>query len=218
MKYSSSIFLFLAGLSSAQLPKGKNAGGRGMGLGAAGSGPGGCSPLEIVIGNKYPQYQRFFCSTAKINPARATTETAGYGIVCGPFLTAVQRLIPGTTGYAVKYPADFSKTSPDVGVADTLRHINERAVACPDQKYALSGYSQGAVVMHRAAIKLDKTILKDRIIATATFGDGGQQATKEKPIYESPVGPIPVWPEELDGRIKFNVGPRYDVRACLRCS
>jgi cutinase len=138
------------------------------------------------------------------NIARATTESAGYGIVCGPLLTAVQKLIPGTTGYAVKYPADFSKTSPDVGVADTLRHITERAAACPQQKYVLSGYSQGAVVMHRAAVKMDPAILKDRIIATATFGDGGQQATKAKPIYDSPVGPIPVWPDELDGKIKFN--------------
>lgn len=137
--------------------------------------------------------------------ARATIESAGYGVVCGPLLTAIQKLIPGTTGYAVKYPADFSKSSPDIGVEDTLRHINERAAACPEQKYALSGYSQGAVVMHRAAVKLDKAILKDRIIATATFGDGGQQATKANPVYESSVGPIPVWPDELEGKIKFNV-------------
>jgi cutinase len=58
--------------------------------------------------------------------------------------------------------------------------------------------------MHRAAVKLSKDILANRIIATATFGDGGQQATKAKPLYDSPVGPIPVWPEELDGKIKFN--------------
>lgn len=63
--------------------------------------------------------------------------------------------------------------------------------------------------MHRAAVKLDKGILKDRIIATATFGDGGQQASKAKPIYESPVGPIPVWPDELDGKIMFNVSTSF---------
>ena len=57
--------------------------------------------------------------------------------------------------------------------------------------------------MHRAAVKMDKAVL-NRIIATVTFGDGGQQATKANPIYKSPVGPIPVWPEELDNRIKFN--------------
>lgn len=58
--------------------------------------------------------------------------------------------------------------------------------------------------MHRAAVKFDKSVLKDRVIATVTFGDGGQQASKAKPIYESPVGPIPVWPDELDGKIMFN--------------
>jgi cutinase len=58
--------------------------------------------------------------------------------------------------------------------------------------------------MHRAAVKMDKALLRDRVIATVTFGDGGQQATKSKPMYNSPVGPIPVWPAELDGKIKFN--------------
>jgi len=47
--------------------------------GGEGSATGGCSPLEIVI-------------------ARATTESVGYGIVGGPYLRAVQGLIPGTTG------------------------------------------------------------------------------------------------------------------------
>jgi hypothetical protein len=201
MKYSGVFLLALAGASSAQLPKGK-------GIGKAGGSAGGCSPLEIVIGMKALSPRTFTSQVQKLTTAilaRATTESAGYGVVCGPLLTATQKLVPGTTGYAVKYPADFSKSSPDVGVADTINHINERAAACPEQKYALSGYSQGAVVMHRAAVKLDKSILKDRIIATATFGDGGQQATKAKPVYDSPVGPIPVWPDELEGKIKFNV-------------
>jgi cutinase len=104
----------------------------------------------------------------------------------------------------VKYPADFSSSSPDKGVADTLAHFQRQVKACPDQKYVFSGYSQGAVVMHRAAVKMDKSLLKERVIATVTFGDGGQQATKARPVYNSPVGPIPVWPSELDGRIKFN--------------
>ena len=124
--------------------------------------------------------------------------------MCGPFLRAVQRVVPGTTGYAVKYPADFISSSPDKGVTDTLQHFARQAKACPGQKFVFSGYSQGAVVMHRAAVKMDKSLLRDRVIATVTFGDGGQQATKARPMYNSPVGPIPVWPAELDGRIKFN--------------
>jgi cutinase len=60
--------------------------------------------------------------------------------------------------------------------------------------------------MHRAAVKFEKSLF-DKIIATVTYGDGGQQATKEKPIYKSPVGDIPIWPAELDGKIKFNCAP-----------
>jgi hypothetical protein len=59
---------------------------------------------------------------------------------------------------------------------------------------------------------MQETLLR-RIIATTTFGDGGQQATKEKPIYNSPVGPIPVWPPELDGKIRFNC-----VKGDLTCT
>jgi len=70
-------------------------------------------------------------------------------------------------------------------------------------------------VMHRAAVKMDKSLLKDRVVAAVTFGDGGQLATKEKPIYNSPVGQIPVWPAELDGRVKFNCVPGDPV-SCYR--
>jgi cutinase len=70
--------------------------------------------------------------------------------------------------------------------------------------------------MHRAAVKMDKNFLKDRIVAAITMGDGGQLATKEKPLYSSPVGPIPVWPAELDGRIKFNCVPGDPV-SCSHC-
>ncbi|KAF2434965.1 alpha/beta-hydrolase [Tothia fuscella] len=146
---------------------------------------GDCSPLEIVY-------------------ARATLEAQGLGVLGGPLLAAVKREVPGATAYAVRYPASGGDASPIKGIEDVLRYFETKPKACPQQKYVLSGYSQGAVVMHRAAPKIEKAILKDRVIATATFGDGGQQATKEKPVYNSPVGPIPVWPEELDGKIIFN--------------
>lgn len=58
--------------------------------------------------------------------------------------------------------------------------------------------------MHRAAVKLSPEVL-NKIIATVTFGDGGQQAPgKPNNIYKSPVGEIPAWPKALNGRIRFN--------------
>jgi len=75
-------------------------------------------------------------------------------------------------------------------------------------RYVLVGYSQGAVVHHRATKEMsnDKATYAavfERIIATVTFGDGGQQATLEKD-YASPVGLIPAWPKELEGKVRFN--------------
>ena len=128
------------------------------------------------------------------------------------FVNAVKKVIPGTTAYAVVYPASFGSDSPNVGVKDTLKYFENRPKECPEQRYVMSGYSQGGVVMHRAAVKMDKSLLQNRIVAAVTFGDGGQLATKEKPLYSSPVGPIPVWPLELDGRIKFNCYPGDPVR------
>jgi hypothetical protein len=51
----------------------------------------------------------------------------------------------------------------------------------------------------------------DRIIAAVTFGDGGQQATLEKD-YASPVGIIPAWPKELEGKYLFNCNGKDLVR------
>jgi cutinase len=103
----------------------------------------------------------------------------------------------------VNYPSNWASSSPAAGAADVIRYFSTKPQQCPDQKYVLSGYSQGAIVMHQAAIKLDKAILRNRIIATATFGDPGQKATKAK-AGTSPGGNAPIWPAELVGKIKFN--------------
>jgi len=151
---------------------------------ARGGAKGGCSPLELVV-------------------ARGSMEPQGNGMTGTPLLRAVQQLVPGTTAYAVKYPADMSSTSPGVGVQDVLRYFASKPKDCPTQKYVLSGYSQGGVVMHQAAPKIPKDILVNRVIATATFGDPGQQATKSK-AGSSPGGGAPIWPDELNNKTKFN--------------
>jgi cutinase len=80
------------------------------------------------------------------------------------------------TYYNVVYPPSMGAQSPATGVADTIKHMTQQSAACPNQKFVIGGYSQGAVVMHRAAVQLNPGI-KARIIATATFGDGGQQTS-----------------------------------------
>jgi cutinase len=165
-----------------------------------------CSPLEVVIGQYILPYSAQHLADSDASTARGTTEPQGYGTIGGgtKFVNAVQKAISGATAYDVKYPATPGAESQAAGVQDTLKYFETRPKTCPNQLYVLSGFSQGGLVMHRAADKLDKTLLKTRVVAAVTFGDHGQQATKEKPIYNSPFGPIPVWPAEIDGRIKFN--------------
>jgi cutinase len=81
-------------------------------------------------------------------------------------------LIPDVTGYAVQYPATFAESSPGKGVEDILSHLGNSTIACPEQKYALAGYSQGAIVLHRVAVEIPDATL-EKIIAAVTFGDGG---------------------------------------------
>jgi cutinase len=132
-----------------------------QGRGGRGGSSSGCSPLELIW-------------------ARGTTESqSNFGMFVGDaYVSQLRRAVPGMTYYNVVYPASFGSSSPEVGVADTIRRLNAQAANCPNQQFVLGGYSQGAVVMHRAAVKLDPAIL-NRVLATTTFGDGGQQATRK---------------------------------------
>lgn len=40
---------------------------------------------------------------------------------------------------------DFA-TGPAIGAADLVRHVNNRLATCPNTKFVLIGYSQGAMV------------------------------------------------------------------------
>jgi pimeloyl-ACP methyl ester carboxylesterase len=72
----------------------------------------------------------------------------------------------------VAYPAGMAANSKTEGVAKTLSHVQAQAAACPNQKFVLVGYSQGADVMHNAAAKLPEA-LHPRVIAVVMFGDPG---------------------------------------------
>lgn len=39
-------------------------------------------------------------------------------------------------------------TTPRQGATDAQNHIAAQAAACPDQKFAIGGYSKGAMVVH----------------------------------------------------------------------
>lgn len=109
-----------------------------------------CSPLELVF-------------------ARGTTEMQGLGIVGTPLASDLAKGVSGATSYAVVYPADEDFVgSPMQGATDAENHIKSRAAACPDMKFALAGYSQGAMVVHDVKLSSD---LQAKVVAVAVFGD-----------------------------------------------
>jgi cutinase len=72
-----------------------------------------------------------------------------------------------------QYPADATAISVSTGSNDTVQRLSTQDIACPDQKFALVGYSQGAGVMRRAAPAISPSIQQSKILAVVMFGDPG---------------------------------------------
>ena len=108
--------------------------------------------------------------------ARATGEPAakagkwskGYGAAGYSLFTNLTALVPGSTGYAVNYPAAMG--TENKGAQDMTQHIRARAKACPQQKYALGGHSQGGFAVDIAVRSLLGPELLPKVIAITMFG------------------------------------------------
>jgi cutinase len=75
----------------------------------------------------------------------------------------------------------------------------EQNVACPNQKFALVGYSQGARVMRAASVKLDPK-LYPKVVALVMFGDRGMRELN-----------ITQFPPELQAKLFENCAPKDPV-------
>jgi hypothetical protein len=124
-----------------------------IGLGAVGTAPAGaqaaCTPVELVI-------------------ARETGSAQGSSwLLTGVARSISTRLGGQTSTYHVNYPAswDFLGSVPQ-GVTDMVRHLNDQAARCPDQKFVLLGYSQGAMVGGDAlASPVDRTMGPSQVLS-----------------------------------------------------
>jgi cutinase len=83
------------------------------------------------------------------------------------------------------------------GVNDVVNRLNQQSKACPDGKFALVGYSQGAAVMHGVAPKLDPAVAQ-KVLAIVLYGDGARMIGK--------------WPEVLAQRVYENCAKGDMVR------
>jgi cutinase len=111
------------------------------------------------------------CSDIDVVVARGTFEPGTLGIIVGdPMFSALQTAIPGKTlsSYPVNYPADLGEpTSVQTGNRDLVNHVTTQAAACPNQRFILVGYSQGAnVVDNSIGISSDGALVGGAIVAT----------------------------------------------------
>ncbi|CAJ2503388.1 Uu.00g107820.m01.CDS01 [Anthostomella pinea] len=114
--------------------------------------------------------------------ARGSTQAGNIGDDPGPQVIAQLKVALGDTYVAAQgfdYPALLIDNLRNGGcdpadAADMLALINQAASECPDSAIAVSGYSQGAALVH-ASVEDATTAVKNQIVAAVTFGDTQRQ-------------------------------------------
>src|SRR6266540_3012188 len=111
------------------------------------------------------------CAAVDVSVARGTFEPGTLGLFLGDGMySALQSaLAPRTlSSYAVKYPADLIEpASVHQGNTDLVNHVTSQAAACPQQRFVLVGYSQGAnVVDNSIGISSQGAVVGGPIVAT----------------------------------------------------
>ena len=89
------------------------------------------------------------CPDVEVVFARGTTEPPGVGGVGQNFVDTLRSHVGAKSlgVYPVNYPATTDFPTAVDGISDAGTHVEHMAVACPNTKMVLGGYSQGAAVM-----------------------------------------------------------------------
>ena len=111
------------------------------------------------------------CTDIDVPVARGTFEPGTLGLIVGdPVYQAVQNSLRprSLSGYPVNYPADLGEpASVQKGNTDLVNHVKAQAAACPQQRFVLVGYSQGAnVVDNSLGVSSDGAVVGGPIVAT----------------------------------------------------
>ncbi|MGW0331485.1 cutinase family protein [Streptomyces sp. NPDC003011] len=110
------------------------------------------------------------CTDVEVVSARGTFEPGTLGFIVGdPVYSELRKKIPGKTlsSYGVDYPANLSLTSAAQGNLDLVNHVTSQAASCPNQRFVLVGYSQGAnVVDNSIGISSAGAVVGSPIVAT----------------------------------------------------
>ncbi|MEV6628353.1 cutinase family protein [Amycolatopsis sp. NPDC051106] len=111
------------------------------------------------------------CTDIDVPVARGTFEPGTLGFVVGdPVYQAVRNSLRprSLSSYPVDYPADLGEpASVQKGNTDLVNHVKAQAAACPQQRFVLVGYSQGAnVVDNSIGVSSDGAVVGGPIVAT----------------------------------------------------
>jgi hypothetical protein len=112
------------------------------------------------------------CADVEAIGIRGTTEPQGGGIVAGPLASALQDQLDQTVKTLnLVYPASFDyQRSKAQGVTALRAELSKTSSACPDTRFVLIGYSQGADVIGDT-LQSGNVPAADQIGAVAMFGD-----------------------------------------------
>lgn len=89
------------------------------------------------------------CPDVQVVFARGTSEPAGVGRVGQALSSRLAEQLGGRTMgvYGVNYPATYDFRAAADGAVDATNHILGLSQVCPDTRFVLGGYSQGAAVV-----------------------------------------------------------------------
>lgn len=126
------------------------------------------------------------CHNYVLLSARGTGEPQGPSFGFKGMIKDTLAAVPGGVEYDVVYPAasDATQQTTFIGARDIERYVNEGLKSCPQQKYALMGYSQGATVVLEAYQNLQSSAAADQVQAVVLIGNPyqvkGQQSTVDQ--------------------------------------
>jgi hypothetical protein len=116
------------------------------------------------------------CKPVTLIFARGTWDLLGMGIIVGPeFASALKAKGVNVAVEPLNYPAkaggiSTAMTGTNPAIKTFVDAANQAVTKCPQTKLVLSGYSQGAMILHDALPKMSKET-RAHTAAVVTFGD-----------------------------------------------
>lgn len=146
------------------------------------------------------------CPDVELVFARGTGEAPGLGIVGRPLERALADALPdrSVVATAVDYAASSSQASAGPGSGDMVAKVRARAATCPDTRFVLGGYSQGATVTDLALG------IRTGVTSGTALSDDLAARVAAVVVYGNPLG--------LSRRTIAQAAPAFATRAVEFCN